>query len=180
MKFINLTIKTAVVHTVTYFAMGLFAVTFLNYKEMYATPELGLLMRQFGDPLQAAGPMFQPIRGLLFAIAFYPFYDAIFNKKYGWLAMGNALVMIGILSTFGPTPGSMEGLIYTTIPVPYQLIGLLEVIPQAFLLSFILHYWVNHPEKKWIGWVLGIILALFYLFSTLGVLQAVGILQVPG
>jgi hypothetical protein len=74
----------------------------------------------------------------------------------------------------------MEGLIYTIIPVPYQLIGLLEVIPQAFLLSVILHYWVNHPEKKWIGWVLGILFGLLYLMGTLGALQAVGILQVPG
>jgi hypothetical protein len=179
MKFLNLTIKTAVVHTITYFTMGLLAVTFLNYREMYASPELHLLMRQVSDPIVAAGPMFQPIRGLLFAIAFYPFYDTIFNRKNGWLAMWSVLVMIGILSTFGPTPGSMEGLIYTIIPIPYQLIGLLEVIPQAFLLSVILHYWVNHPEKKWISWVLGIIMALFYLFSTLGVLAAAGILKVP-
>lgn len=179
MKFINLMVKTAVVHTVTYFLMGMLASTLLNYRDLYATPEMHLLMRPVSDPLVAAGPMFQPLRGFLFAIAFYPFYELIFHRKNGWLAMAGALVMVGILSTFGPTPGSIEGVIYTTLPLSYQWIGLLEVIPQAILLAFILNYWINHPEKRWIGWALGALMAIFYALSTLGVLASTGILQVP-
>ena len=55
---------------------------------------------------------------------------------------------LGILSTFGPAPGSIEGLVYTIIPVSDQLVGLTEVVPQAFLFSLVLFFWVRHPEKR--------------------------------
>jgi hypothetical protein len=80
------------------------------------------------------------------------------------------LVAFGILSTFGPPPGSVEGLIYTVIPLPVQLSGWLEVVPQALLLSAILYYWVNHPEKRWPSWVLGVAFAVVYLLLILGLL----------
>ena len=37
-------------------------------------------------------------------------------------------------------------------------------MPQAFLLSAITGYWVRHPEKKWLAWVLGIIFVLAIAF----------------
>ncbi len=56
------------------------------------------------------------------------------------------LVVVGILSTFGVVPDSVEGLIYTTIPVSLQLGGgLLEVLVQFLLLSFGVFYCVTHP-----------------------------------
>jgi hypothetical protein len=44
------------------------------------------------------------------------------------------------------------------------------VVPQAFLLAFGLHYWVNHPEQKWLNWVLGILFTLMILMVGLGLL----------
>ena len=79
---------------------------------------------------------------------------------------------LGILSTFGPAPGSIEGMIYTLIPLTDQLTGLLEVVPQALLLSVILFYWVNHPEKKWLNRVLGSVFFLMLLLPVLGLLVA--------
>lgn len=82
------------------------------------------------------------------------------------------LVTLGILSTFAAAPGSVEGLLYTKMPVNLQISGWLEVVTQALLLSAILYYWVNHPEKKWIAWVLGIIFGLVIIFSMMGYMLA--------
>jgi hypothetical protein len=173
----TLIVKTSVVHTVTYFVMGILALTVLNYTEAFATGPLGSFMRPTDSAWVAAGPMFQPIRGLIFALAFYPLREIFFNRKNGWLILWWVLVALGILSTFGAAPGSVEGIVYTIIPV--TITSYVEVVPQAFLLSWILFYWVNHPEKKWISWVLGIFFVLIILMSALGVMAANGMIQVP-
>jgi hypothetical protein len=166
-RLLGLTVKTIVVHTITYFVMGLLAFNFLNYAHAYVTGPLAGYMRPTTDPLVMAGPLFQPIRGVIFALAFYPLREVFFGRKNGWLIMWWVLVALGILSTFGPAPASVEGMIYTQLPLP-TLRDYVEIVPQAFLLSGILFYWVNHPEKKWLNWVLGILFVLMLLFPALG------------
>lgn len=62
-------------------------------------------------------------------------------------------------------------MIYTLIPISDQLTGLLEVVPQPLLLSVALYYWVNHPEKRWLNWVMGIVVLLMLLLPALGLLM---------
>lgn len=171
-SFLGLTLKTIVVHTVTYFGMGLLALAFLNYETRFADPSVSMYMRQTSEPIVALGPALQFIRGILYALAFYPLREILFERKNGWLVTWLLLVMVGILSTFGAAPGSVEGLLYTNMPLSLQLGGWLEVIPQALLLSIILFYWVNHPQKKWLSWVLGIIYVLVIIMSILGFVMA--------
>jgi hypothetical protein len=168
--FKGLAAKTIVVHTITYFIMGLAASLLLNYKENFASPEFASWMRPVNDPLVMAGPLFQPIRGLIFASVFYPLREILFNKKYGWLIILWMLVGLGILSTFGPPPGSVEGFIYTRISISKQIAGWIEVIPQAFLLSVLVFYWMNHPEKKWLNWTMGIAFGIIVLLILAGLL----------
>ena len=166
----GLIVKTSVVHTITYFLMGILAYNFLGYAERFAEADMASWMRQTTDPIVMAGPLFQPLRGIVFALAFFPLREIFFAKKNGWFWMWWTLVALGILSTFGPTPGSIEGMIYTTLPILGQVTGWLEVVPQALLLAVMLHYWVNHPEKKWLNWVLGVIFAVMMLLPALGLL----------
>ena len=170
--FFGLTIKTVVVHTVTYFIMGLLALTFLEYRTAFAEPITREYMRQVNDPIVALGPALQFIRGILFALAFYPLREILFGRKNGWLITWLLLVMLGILSTFAAAPGSVEGLLYTKMPVGIQISGWLEIVTQALLLSAILYYWVNHPKQKWLAWVLGVIYVLVIIFSILGFVMA--------
>lgn len=171
--FWNITFKTIVVHTVTYFLAGLVAFTVFNYTARFAEPGLAGLMRPTSEPIIALGPALQPIRGLLFALAFFPLREILFGRKNGWLVTWLLLVTLGIFSTFAAASGSVEGLIYTTIPVQAQLSGgLLEVLSQSFLLSAILYYWINHPEKRWLNWVLGVLFVLVFLMSILGFVMA--------
>src|SRR5579872_4796085 len=97
-RFLPLSAKTMVCHTLTYFLLGLLASHFLNYTEVMGRPGSGL--RPMTDPWIMAGPLFQPIRGLIFASVFYPLRQCLFGRKNGWLLMGWMLVAIGILSTF--------------------------------------------------------------------------------
>jgi len=163
-------VKTSVTHTVTYFIMGLLASTMLDYARFYAESSLNLMMRQTNDPWVMAGPLFQPIRGILFGIVFYLLRDSFFGRKNGWLVMWIVLVVVGIFGTFGPTPGSLEGMLFTVFPLWVHLRGLPEVLLQSLFLSFILVYWVNHPQKKWLNWVMGIAFFVLMSFPILGLL----------
>ncbi len=169
-KFIPLAAKTVVVHAITYFVMGLLASTLLDYGSWYAESYLSGFMRQIDDPIVMAGPLFQPIRGLLFAVVFYLLRDLLFGRKNGWLIMWVMLVFVGILSTFGPSPGSVEGMIYTIVPFWDHLKGWPEVMIQALLFSLILAYWVNHPEKRWLTWLLVALFVIMMLLPALGLL----------
>jgi len=171
-SFLAVTAKTMVCHTITYFVIGALAAHFLNYADVFARPESG--MRQITDPWIMAGPLFQPLRGLIFALVFYPLRECLFGKKYGWLLMGWMLIALGILSTFGPASGSIEGMIYTRMPIRFQLRGWLEVVPQALLLSALLCYWVNHPGKKWLNWLLGVLSFIMMAMPILGLLTRKG------
>jgi len=110
------------------------------------------------------------VRGILFALAFYPLRVNLFQRKYGWLMMWGLLVVLGIFSTYGPTPGSIEGLLYTQVPLASHLRGLPEVLIQSFVYALVLHAWVNHSEKRWIAWVLAVAFFILMAFPILGLL----------
>jgi hypothetical protein len=100
-SFVTLTVKTVTVHTVTYFFVGLLAFFVLDYRRWFAEPQMKAVMRPTDDPWVMAGPLLQPIRGLLFALAFYPLREVLFARKAGWLVLWLELVILGILSPFG-------------------------------------------------------------------------------
>lgn len=167
----GLTVRTAVVHTVTYVVAGVLAFTLGDYEKTFSEPPLSYFMRPTSDPWVMAGPLFQPVRGVIFALALYPFRDVLFADRGGWLKLWWLLVALGVLSTFGPAPGSVEGLIYTIVPPRAQILGLWEVLLQSLLLSVILVYWVRHPEKRWLTWTLGIVFGLVVALLVLGLMS---------
>jgi hypothetical protein len=150
-RFSQLAITTIVVHTVTYSVVGMLAFWLLDYAEFFAKPDMAGIMRPTTHPLVMAGPLFQPLRGFVFALAIYPLREIVFARPRGWLVLWGLFVALGIVSTFGPATGSIEGLIYTVISVPHQLRGLPEVVVQTGLLAFGVVYLVNHPEQRWLN-----------------------------
>jgi hypothetical protein len=179
-SFASISVKTTVVHTVTYFIVGAISFLLLDYSARYADPVVSRLMRQTDHPLVAAGTMFQLLRGFLFGIVFYLLRDLVFPKKYGWLTMWLVLVIVGILSPFAAAPSSIEGMLYTVLPLWFHISNFPEILVQSGVLAWLTYYWVNHPEKKWLNWVLGIILVIVLLFSVLGALSAWGVLPSAG
>jgi hypothetical protein len=177
--FTSIALKTTLVHTVTYFVVGFVSFTLLDYSAKYADPVVAGLMRQTDHPLVAVGPLLQVVRGFLFGLVFYALREIVFPRNRGWLTLWMLLVIVGILSPFGAAPSSIEGLLYTVLPVWFHLAGFPEVFVQAGLLAWLTHYWVNHPEKKWLTWMLGVAFVVVALLSLLGMLSALGVLPSP-
>lgn len=167
-RLVPLAVKTAVCHTVSYFVMGALAFRFLHYADFINKPNSG--MRPMTDPLVMLGPALQTVRGVLFALVFYPFREILFTRRNGWLLIAWMLIGVGILGTFAAPPGSLEGFIYTTVPFASQVRGYLEIVPQALLLSALLYYWVRHLSKAWLNWLLGVAYAICVLLPLLGLL----------
>lgn len=176
MSFAPIVLKTAAVHVVTYFIIGVLSFLFLDYTVKYADPTVANFVRQTDDPLVAAGPFFQILRGFLFGIAFFTLRESIFSHKRGWLALWLVLGILGILSPFGAAPSSIEGMIYTVLPTWFHIVNFPELFIQSGLLAFLTHYWVNHSDKRWLNWSLGIITTLIVLLSLMGALSAFGLL----
>jgi hypothetical protein len=152
-RFLPLAVKTVACHSITYMIMGALAYHFLHYADFINNPNSG--MRPVTSLWVILGVPLQVLRGVLFATIFFPLRTLLFGRKHGWLLMAWLLIGIGILGTFAAPPGSLEGFIFTTVPVVSQVRGYLEVVTQALLLSALLCYWVNHPGKKWMNWTLG-------------------------
>lgn len=167
-RFVPLATKTAACHTITYFVMGALAFHFLHYEDVINQPCSG--MRPTTSLWVFMGPSLQVFRGILFASVFYPLRSVLFGRENGWAVMGWLLIGVGILGTFAAPAGSLEGFIYLKGSPLNQVSGYLEVVPQALLLSALLCYWVNHPEKKWLSWTLYTIFAICATLPILGLL----------
>ena len=164
--FWSIIIKSIVVHTLTYFVVGMAAYRLFRYKEVLAD----LNMRPATHPLVRAGVLFQPVRGLLFGVVFYLLRDILFFQPNGWIVIWVMLVLIGIVSTFAPAQGSIEGLIYTQTQRTRSWLGLIEILVQSLLLSIITYYWVNYPAYGWLNWTLYSIFFLAMVLPLLGLL----------
>lgn len=162
--------KTAATHTVTYMVMGVLASTLLDYRAVLARPDMACWMRQIDDPVVMAGPLLQPLRGVVFALVLFPLREVLFARERGWLLLWSLLVGLGIVNTFGPSPGSLEGMLFTVIPIPDQLKGYLEVVPQTGLLAVLLVHWVRHPEKRWLTRTLVVLFVIAMALPVLGLL----------
>lgn len=165
----EIVVKAVVTHTVTYFFVGLVAFFLLDYPTLMTDTSLRLSMRPATDPMVMAGPLLQPIRGLLFGLVFYILREPFFGRKNGWLGTWVVLVTLGIIGTFGAPPGSLEGVIYTVLPLSLHLKLLPEVLVQAFFLSWLVFHWVRH-RHRWLNWVMGIAFAVVLLLPALGLM----------
>ena len=172
--FWSITLKTIVTHTVTYFIAGVLAFTLFDYAGQFADPDFAWPMKPTTEPVVYAAPYFQLLRGFLFGVVFYWLRSILFRPRDGWAILWGLLVIVGILNTFGPAPGSLEGMVFTTPSVWSHIKGLPETLFQTLLLSVILWYWVRNPQKRWLTWVMGIAFGLILVMSGLGVLQATG------
>ena len=90
----------------------------------------------------------QPVRGLLFAFALWPLRSIIFEGKFAWLILWNLFIVFGILSTPAAAPCSIEGIIYSRLPLWYHLIGLPEILLQTLALSIVATWWIKRPVEN--------------------------------
>ncbi len=160
-------------HIVSYFLMGLLALLFLNYADRFTSGSLALFMRPTDSPWVALGPLLQIVRGLIFSIVLWPIKEIIVEKSKGWLILWGLFLGLAILGTSGPTPGSVEGVIYTTVSLKEHLFGLPEVVLQTLILSLGIYNWYKKPSKIW-NIAMGILVIVIMFMSLGGYFSAIG------
>ena len=164
--------RFTVIHFVTYCVFGLIFSTVFNYPALFALPEMAIFFRPTTSIWVLAGPLFQFIRGPIMALAIYPFRKVILNNKRGWILLWGLFVALAILSPAGAAPSSIEGIVYSVLPLWFHLVGLAEILLQTLALSFLFYLWEQNPEEKkiWIPVVL--------VFSVLLVMVVWGLILV--
>jgi hypothetical protein len=161
-------------HVITYFVVGLIAFELFDYRTLYAETELRHLMRSTDSGWVAAGPALQLIRGTLFGLVLWPFVDRIVAER-GALHLYGLVLGLAVLGTAGPSPGSLEGVFFTTLPLEIHLVGLPEVVVQTGVFSALLVAWCRKPAR-WMDIVAIVSIALVVLMSVAGVLASFGII----
>ncbi|WP_418746871.1 hypothetical protein [Frisingicoccus sp.] len=132
-------IRVTVAHTVTYIIFGMIFSQIFSYQNSLSSAG----MRDMNSLIVGLAPLFQIVRGLLFAIVLWLIRDVFLGKRYGWLKVWIILVILGIFNTPGTAPGSIEGFIYllpTSAPLSLQIGGLLEIVLQTLVFSILVTF----------------------------------------
>jgi len=108
------------------------------------------------------------------ALVLYPFRNVFLGGKYGWVYLWGLFFGLAILSCPEPAPGSIEGMVYTVIPVWLQIAFLPETVLQTLAFSFLIHLWQKRPDNKKISILFLILFIMVLAFSILGVLLGGG------
>lgn len=146
--FFTFALRVIIVHMATYFLFGIIMSNVFDYAEIFKREIIRDYMLPMDEHNVILGPFLQPIRGLIFAIGVWPIRGLLIEKKRGWLILWGLLVTIGILSTPAAAPASIEGMLYSKIPMWYHLMGLPEILLQTLLFSIWLVWWERQTEKS--------------------------------
>ena len=169
------------VHCLTYFLCGVIFSNLMNYSWWWQQPGVSDYFRDYGGTANALGPFVQVIRGLLFAFILLPFREFFKAKKNGWLFLWLLFLGIGIIGPMSAAPSSIEGVIYSKLPLAFHFIGLPEVTIQTLLFSIFVCRYLNMTEeerRKSIlqrPFVLAVILAvgIFFVYTIVSIIFAI-------
>ena len=164
-------------HTIAYWLAGVFAVTFLNYREHFASESLSMLMLPVDDPLTALGPVLQIVRGAILGAVLWLVRGVIFGRG-GYWKLGVLVFGLSQVCTIGPTPGSFDGMIYTVLPLFYHLFGLPEAVLYIALFCGMLAL-SYRVEKRYVNVIAIVALCLIVFFGVMGWLALSDVLPMP-
>ena len=127
----------------------LIAVIFLNFQSLL--PETKRIAIDFYEPYRLfdftaiAG---QIVRGIAFALIFYPFYNVIFSNKNGRVLLFASMWGLALFGSVEPQPGSIEGIIYTTTSFAEHAFVLIGVGIQMLVFVWIFFKWELHTSDS--------------------------------
>ncbi|MBN1242056.1 MAG: hypothetical protein JXA15_05030 [Spirochaetales bacterium] len=132
-------VSVTVWHVLTYFVFGFIASNVFGYRELFELPVIRDYYRPFGSVANLLGPAVQVLRGLVFALVLLPFRKTLAESKLGWLWLWGLFVGLGILGTPSAAPSSVEGVVYSKLPLWFHAIGLPEIGLQTLSFSVLVH-----------------------------------------
>ncbi|MEE9402463.1 MAG: hypothetical protein V3V47_04610 [Desulfobacteria bacterium] len=171
--------RVTLVHFLSYSLVGaLFFFLRLNMMVYYeSNPDPAMqgyqeIFRATDSVLVAAGPLFQILRGLLFGLVLYPFRETLITRKWGWAYLWALFLVLALFSTIGPAPGSIEGLIYTHVPLSHHLLTPWEGALQTLVFSLLLIRWEKSTSKR-LTQILVLVSIMLLAGIVVGVIQAI-------
>jgi hypothetical protein len=155
-----------------FFALGLNVIVYYESNPDPAMQGYQEIFRATDSVLVAAGPLFNIIRGLLFGLVLYPFRETLITRKWGWAYLWALFLVLALFSTIGPGPGSIEGLIYTDVPLGHHLLTPWEGVLQTLVFSLLLIRWEKSTSKR-LSQILVLVSIMLLAGIVMGVIQAI-------
>lgn len=174
-KFIG---RITVAHTIAYFCAGIFALIVIDYEEWFSEGAISTFMLPTDTPIVALGPSLQIIRGLIMGIVLLPFRKEFTAENYGFLKLWLLILGLSVFSTFAAAMGSLDGFIYTNVPILEQILGYPEALLWATLFVGILWAFYTY-EKKAINVTANVLFVLIIFMSIMGYLEALKLIDTP-
>ncbi len=163
-------------HTIAYFCAGIFALLIMDYKDLFSNSAISSFMLPTDTPIVALGPALQIFRGLIMAIVLLPLRKVIITEKNGFVKLWLLVLGFSVFSTFAAAMGSIDGFIYTNVPIIEQILG----YPEAFLwttLFFGIVWALYKFEKKAMNIAAIVLFSLVVFMSIMGYLDALKIIN---
>ncbi len=157
-KILPFAVTVILAHTVTYLIVGATAYQLLT-KPLYEGPDpvFANFMRSPADPELWRHAMMwfipaQVLRGLLMALALYPFYDQLQEWDFGrrFLSLAGLYLIFGYWASAVAAPGTIDGLVYLRpeYTTRTHLMVQPEIIVQGLGLSAWVAWWIGRRKRK--------------------------------
>ncbi len=163
-------------HTIAYFCAGIFALLVIDYKEWFSEGAISSFMLPTDTPIVALGPALQIIRGLIMALVLLPLRKVFIDGNYGFFKLWLLVLGLSVFSTFAAAMGSLDGFIYTNVPIIEQIMGYPEALLWSTLFVGILKSFYKF-EKRAINVIAIVFFVLIIFMSVMGYLDGLGVLD---
>lgn len=135
--------KVTVAHVVTYILCGMVFSSLFDYGALFKLGAAQYFMRDAFGISSLAGPFAQIVRGIAYGAILCLIRDSFIGKPFAWLRLWAVVAGIGILCPSAPAPASIEGVVYSQLPLEFHLKIAPEILTQTLLFSI----WVTNSAK---------------------------------
>lgn len=148
-KLIKFVGKVTVAHFFSYLICGLIFSKLFHYEVLFKLDHVQYYMRDAYGSSSLIGPFAQILRGALIGGILLILKDNVLQKKHSWLYLWILFAGLGIICTPAASPVSIEGIIYTQLPLEFHL----KTAPEVFVQTLLFSLWVTGdfrfktPEK---------------------------------
>lgn len=140
---IKFIMKVTVAHFVSYLICGLIFSKLFNYEELFQLDNVQYFMRDAYGSSSLIGPFVQILRGVIIGCILLILKDNVLKKKNSWLYLWIIFAGLGIICTPGAAPASIEGIIYSQLPLEFHL----KIAPELIVQTLLFSLWVTGDFK---------------------------------
>ncbi|MDE7140325.1 MAG: hypothetical protein K2O09_06195, partial [Treponemataceae bacterium] len=169
---ISFVLKVTAAYVATYLVCGLIFARLFDYESLFAMGDMRYFMRDAYGTSGVIGPFVQVLRGAIIGCILLILKDTVLNKKLGWLYLWILFAGLGIVCAPAAAPVSIEGIVYSRLPLEFHLKTAPELLVQTLLFSLLVsgNFRLALPEKIAVPVIVTVISAVG--FSVGGIILA--------